>query len=406
MSESSATVPRPRLFYTEPTGSTSATCGRLPPPGCRGAHDLPARRRGTRMWLPFYEQMAASVGLRRARAPRLRRDRGARVAHGLRRPRPPLSRLLRRAGSRPFPPGRLSVGGWIAADVAVFYPGASRQPHVIAPAGVCARQAAHRPLRRCRRSASHLPLQRPGGRAPRLPARRHEPRRHRARLRRDDQLRRLAWARRTTTRSCRGDSRGYGCPTLLVGAGTSWIVPNEHVDRYAERGAGRARPPHPRDGHGAVHQEPERAAQEIVSFIANGTLMNNSCSSTRSTFMPYPFGPASSRSQSALVTIPNSHYDPWWSAAASTPTTSIRRRSQHGQFGRRRCQRAPPNVGTCNSPPSIASCDYRADELDPSASSATPSPPTSPAPGGRRGDDAGRSHWAVGSSPGSCAERG
>ena len=56
-------------------------------------------------------------------------------------------------------------------------------------------------------------------------------------------------------------------PTLLVGAEDDWIVPNEHVDRYAELVPGARSVRIPGTGHGLIMQEPERAAQEIVSFI-------------------------------------------------------------------------------------------------------------------------------------------
>jgi pimeloyl-ACP methyl ester carboxylesterase len=56
-------------------------------------------------------------------------------------------------------------------------------------------------------------------------------------------------------------------PTLVVGAEDDRIVPNLHVDRWAELVPGARLERVPGTGHGLLMQEPDRVAELIHAFI-------------------------------------------------------------------------------------------------------------------------------------------
>ena len=56
-------------------------------------------------------------------------------------------------------------------------------------------------------------------------------------------------------------------PTLVVGAEEDRVVPNEHVDRWAELVPGARLERVAGTGHGLLMQEPDRTAELILGFI-------------------------------------------------------------------------------------------------------------------------------------------
>ena len=56
-------------------------------------------------------------------------------------------------------------------------------------------------------------------------------------------------------------------PTLVVGASDDWIVPNIYCDRFAELIPGAKLERLPNTGHATIMQEPDRTAEVILSFI-------------------------------------------------------------------------------------------------------------------------------------------
>ena len=137
MSESSATVPRPGSSTPSPSGSTSATCASPTAARVSGSRrsfcTAPAV---TRMWLPFYEQMAASVDLVAPEHPGFGETQAPEWRDGLRRPRPPLPRLRRRAGSRPLPPRGLLGRRLDRRECRGLLPGRVKSLTLITPAGL------------------------------------------------------------------------------------------------------------------------------------------------------------------------------------------------------------------------------------------------------------------------------
>jgi pimeloyl-ACP methyl ester carboxylesterase len=60
-------------------------------------------------------------------------------------------------------------------------------------------------------------------------------------------------------------------PTLVVGAEDDWIVPNEHVDRWAELIPGARVERIPGTGHGLIMERPDEAADAILAHIEGAT---------------------------------------------------------------------------------------------------------------------------------------
>jgi len=60
-------------------------------------------------------------------------------------------------------------------------------------------------------------------------------------------------------------------PTLVVGAEDDWLIPNVHADRWAEIIPGARLERIAGTGHGLIMQEPDRTAELIVGFIGGVT---------------------------------------------------------------------------------------------------------------------------------------
>jgi pimeloyl-ACP methyl ester carboxylesterase len=267
-SETPATVPRPRQFYTEPdwvdVGEIRVAYRR------KGSGEPTLFLHGagaTRMWLPFYERMAASVdfiapehpGFGETEAPAWNFGFDDLVLH--------YRDFADALGLSRFHLVGFSTGGWIAADFAVFYPERLASLTLIAPAGL---HIPGKPLTDLfamppehigaivfsGQEADYLDYLPDGTNL-------------------DDIVHaygelttfaHLVWAPSHDPKLPRR-LRNLRVPALVVGAEDDWIVPNEHVDLYAELIPEARVVRIPGTGHGLIIQEPERTAQEIVSFI-------------------------------------------------------------------------------------------------------------------------------------------
>jgi pimeloyl-ACP methyl ester carboxylesterase len=268
MTESVEAVPRPRRFYTEPerldVGDVRVALRRQgagePTLFLHGAG-------GTRMWLPFYEQMAAAVdfvapehpGFGESENPSWRVGFDDLVLH--------YRDLADALGLERVHLIGYSLGGWIAADFAVFYPERVKSLTLVTPAGL---HVPGKPLvdlfampperiATCLFSGQELQYldYLPDG------------------TNLDDiahaygemmSFANLVWAPSHDPKLPRRLAR-LQLPTLVVGAEDDWIVPNEHVDRYAELIPGARATRIPGTAHGLLIQEPELVAKEIVAFI-------------------------------------------------------------------------------------------------------------------------------------------
>jgi pimeloyl-ACP methyl ester carboxylesterase len=268
MSETTATAPRPRRFYTEPervdVGDVSVAYRRRG----AGAPTLFLHGAGaTRMWLPFYEQMAASVdfvapehpGFGETEAPDWRLGFDDLVLH---------YRDLADALDLPrFHLVGFSIGGWIAADFAIYYPERVASLTLITPAGL---HVPGKPLvdlhampperiATCLfngREAEYLDYLPDGTNLDDIVHAYGEMTSFAA----------LTWSPSHDPKLPRR-LRRLDVPTLVVGAEDDRIVPNEHADLFAELVPGARAVRIPGTGHGLIIQEPERTAQEIVAFI-------------------------------------------------------------------------------------------------------------------------------------------
>jgi pimeloyl-ACP methyl ester carboxylesterase len=268
MAESVEIVPRPRHFYTEPdwldVGELRVAFRRQgtgePTLFLHGAG-------GTRMWLPFYERMASSVdfvapehpGFGETEGPSWRIGFDDLVLH--------YRDFVDALGLERFHVVGYSLGGWVGANLSIFYPERVKSLTLITPAGL---YVAGKPLvdlfampperiATCLFSGQELQYldYLPDG------------------TNLDDiahaygelmSFANLVWAPSHDPKLPRRLKR-LQVPTLVVGAEDDWIVPNEHVDLYAELIPGARTVRFPGTGHGLVIQEPEGVAKEIVAFI-------------------------------------------------------------------------------------------------------------------------------------------
>jgi pimeloyl-ACP methyl ester carboxylesterase len=268
MPESSATVPRPRRFYTE--------CNWVEVGEIRVAY----RRKGsgepvvflhgagaTRMWLPFYERMAASVDLIAPEHPGFGETEMPDWLDGFDDLVLHYRDFADALELERFHLVGFSLGGWIAAELAVFYPGRVKSMTLITPAGL---HVPGKPLvdlfampperiASCifsGREAEYLDYLPDGTNLDEIVHAWSEM----------ATLARLAWAPHHDPKLPRR-LRALRIPTLVVGAEDDWVVPNEHVDLWAELVPGARLVRFPGTGHCLIIQEPDAAGDAIAGFI-------------------------------------------------------------------------------------------------------------------------------------------
>jgi pimeloyl-ACP methyl ester carboxylesterase len=269
MSESPATAPK--RFYTEPewldVGDVRVAYRR------RGAGEPTLflhGAAGTRMWLPFYERMAAEVdfiapehpGFGDTEMPDWLTGFDDLVLH--------YRDFADGLGLDRFHVVGFSLGGWIAAELAVFYPERLKSMTLIAPAGLhipgkpLADLFAMPPERIAYmafggQEAQYLDYLPDGSNLDEVVHAYGEL----------TSVARLAWSPSHDPKLPRR-LRAVRVSTLVVGAEDDWIVPNEHVDLWAELLPDARVVRIPDTAHVAIIQEPEATAEPILSFIQEG----------------------------------------------------------------------------------------------------------------------------------------
>jgi len=268
MTETAATAGGSSRFYTEPS---RVQVGDL---------EVAYRRKGsgepvvflhgagsTRMWLPFYERLSQQVDLIAPEHPGFGDTDFPEWLDGfddlVLHYRDFFDALeLDRVHLVGF-----SLGGWIAAELAIFYPERLKSLTLITPAGLHVPEA---------RMTDIFAMD--GAEIPAL-------------LFNDDvapyvdylidptnldeivdafgelgTFARLAWTPRYDPKFAHR-LPGVKTQTLVVGAGDDRLVPNVHADRWAEILPNATLERIPGTGHGLIMQEPDRAAEVILGFI-------------------------------------------------------------------------------------------------------------------------------------------
>jgi pimeloyl-ACP methyl ester carboxylesterase len=225
----------------------------------------------TRMWLPFYERMSATLdfvapehpGFGDTPAPDWLEGFDDLVLH--------YRDLLEVLGLERVHLIGFSLGGWIAADFAIYYPERLRSLTLITPAGLHVPGAPMADLMRM--PAEGIPDLLFNGRAQDhldyLPDP-HDLEEVVRGYREASTLARLTWNPRYDRRLERR-LQHVTRPTLVVAADEDRVIPNAHPRRWAEllpdaRLATVSGERHP-TGHGLIMQEPDRAAETILGFI-------------------------------------------------------------------------------------------------------------------------------------------
>jgi pimeloyl-ACP methyl ester carboxylesterase len=262
-----ATVPRPRSYYTEPE--------RL---DVRGV-DVAYRRNGsgepalylhgagfTRMWLPFHEALSQSVdlvcpehpGYGETAMPEWLDSFEDLVIH--------YAELLDALGLDRIHLIGYSLGGWIAAELATFYPERLRTLTLITPAGLrvegkpIANLFAMSPEQHWTtvfNDLTNLPSVLPD----------YESLDEIVHLYGEaTTIARIAWERRYNLALERRLGRVL-CPALVVAAENDRLIPNAHAERYAELLPHARLETIPDTGHALVVEQPERVAAAIADFV-------------------------------------------------------------------------------------------------------------------------------------------
>jgi pimeloyl-ACP methyl ester carboxylesterase len=160
-----------------------------------------------------------------------------------------------------------SLGGWIAADLAIFYPERLKSLTLITPAGLHVPEAPMVDLFAMPPegipdilfNGNFLPytdyLPNPTVLDEIVQA-----------FGEMGALARLIWTPRFDPKFERR-LPGIRVPTLVIGAEDDWLIPNVHADRWAEIVPGATLERIPGTGHGVIMQAPDRTAEVILSFV-------------------------------------------------------------------------------------------------------------------------------------------
>jgi pimeloyl-ACP methyl ester carboxylesterase len=160
-----------------------------------------------------------------------------------------------------------SLGGWIAAHLAIFYPERLKSLTLITPAGMHVPEAPMVDL--FATAPEGIPdLLFNGDFVPYLeylpnPAILDEIVHGYGEM---GTLARLIWTPRYDPKFERR-LPGIRVPTLVVGAEDDWLIPNVHADRWAEAVPGARLERIPGTGHGLTMQAPDKTAEVILSFV-------------------------------------------------------------------------------------------------------------------------------------------
>jgi pimeloyl-ACP methyl ester carboxylesterase len=262
-----AAVPRPRHFYTEPS---FADIG-----GLRVAY----RREGagepvlylhgngfTRMWLPFHQALAKRVDLLAPEHPGYGETEMPDWLDGFDDLVIHYDELLERFGLETAHVVGYSLGGWIAAELAVFHPRRLRSLTLVCPAGLripdkpapnlvaMTTEAVWETLFNDPRNAGQV---QPDYESIEEVVHLYGEATTFARLTWNPQYD-LALERRL---------RRVRCPALVIGAEDDRVIPNEVADRYAELIDGARLERIPDSGHAVAVEKPDELAAAIAAHI-------------------------------------------------------------------------------------------------------------------------------------------
>jgi pimeloyl-ACP methyl ester carboxylesterase len=262
-----ASVPRPRHFYTEPEWIEVG--------GVRVAY----RRKGngppalylhgaglTRMWLPFHEQLSQSLDLLAPEHPGFGETEMPEWLDGFDDLVIHYDALLDALELERVHLVGYSLGGWIAAELAVFHPRRLESLTLITPAGL---RISGKPIAdlfamdpeqlftTVFNDPANMPEILPDFES--LDEIEHQ-------FGEAATLARLAWNPRFDPKLERRLAR-VSCPTLVVRAEHDRLIPDEMAERYAELIDGARIETVPGTGHAVVVEQPERTADVISSFI-------------------------------------------------------------------------------------------------------------------------------------------
>jgi pimeloyl-ACP methyl ester carboxylesterase len=262
-----AAVPRPHHYYTEPEwlelGDLRVAYRR------KGAGDPALYLHGaglTRMWMPFHERLAAAAEVTAPEHPGYGETEMPEWLDGLDDLVIHYDALLEALEiERPHLVG-YSLGGWIAAELAVFYPRRFASLTLITPAGL---RIPDKPIgdlfammpdelfatlfNDTTRMSEVLPD------FESLEEVEHQ-------FGESATLARLAWNPRFDPKLERRLGR-IACPTLVVRAEHDRLIPDEMAERYAELIPDARIETVPGTGHALVVEQPEKTADLVASFI-------------------------------------------------------------------------------------------------------------------------------------------
>jgi pimeloyl-ACP methyl ester carboxylesterase len=262
-----ATVPRPRHFYTEPEW---IEVGGLPVAYRRkgdGTPTLYLHGAGlTRMWLPLYERLSESVDLIAPEHPGYGETEMPEWLDGFDDLVIHYDMLLDALELERVHLVGYSLGGWIAAELAVFYPRRFESLTLITPIG----------LRIPGKPPADIFAMDPETLFATFfndPTNAHQVAPDMESL--DEvahqfgemaTLARLAWNPRFDPKLERRLQR-ISCPTLVVRAEHDRFVPDELAQRYVEAIAGARMATVPGTGHALIVEQPEKTADTVSAFI-------------------------------------------------------------------------------------------------------------------------------------------
>jgi pimeloyl-ACP methyl ester carboxylesterase len=268
MTETAAAAGGSSRFYSEPS---RAQVGDL---------EVAYRRKGsgeqvvflhgagsTRMWLPFYERLSQSVDLIAPEHPGFGDTEFPEWLDGfddlVLHYRDFFDELaLDRVHLVGF-----SLGGWIAAELAIFYPERLKSLTLITPAGLHVPEAPMVDI--FAMPPEQIPELLFNGNVAEYTDYLPDPTSLDAIVDAFGELgtfARLAWTPRFDPKFERR-LPGVRVPALVVGADDDRLVPNVHADRWAELLPDARLERIPGTGHGLIMQEPDRAAEVILGFI-------------------------------------------------------------------------------------------------------------------------------------------
>jgi pimeloyl-ACP methyl ester carboxylesterase len=262
-----ATVPRPRHFYTEPEW--------IEVEGLRVAY----RRQGTgpttvylhgagltRMWLPLHECLSQSLDLIAPEHPGYGETEMPEWLDGFDDLVIHYDGLLDALElERPHLVG-YSLGGWIAAELAVFNPRRFASLTLITPIGLRIPGKPLADLFAMDPETLFMTFFNDPANAPQILPDFESLDEIEHQFGEMATLARLAWNPRFDPKLERRLGR-VACPTLVVGAEQDRLVPNEMGERFAEVIPGARHETVPGTGHALIVEQPERTADAVSAFV-------------------------------------------------------------------------------------------------------------------------------------------